>query len=242
MSKVIFFIVGIVNLCQKAVEYLNMGKIKVLIADSSYLIRRGFCSLIKEKRDFSLVGEAQKAEDLNEKLLLYNPDVLIIDYASRYFCMDDLSIIRQCYPEVNILAITYPQSKSTISKALESGVMSHLLKDCGEEEIIEAIYNTYKGQKFLCGKVVDILLRQNTVATSGKVSCDGVKLSEREIEILQLISEGLANKQIADKLFISSHTVMTHRKNLMSKLKINNTASLVMYAIQQNLVSPGVLN
>ena len=213
-----------------------MKKIKILVADNSYLIRRGLCALIEQTKDFSLVGEARKAEDLSEKLLLYNPDVLVIDYASRYFCLDDISVIRQHFPEINILAITYPQSKLIISKAIEYGVVSHLLKDCGEEEIIESIYCTFKGQKFLCGKIVNLLLQKDQIISS-KYSCDGVKLSEREIQILQLIAEGLANKQIADKLFISVHTVMTHRKHVMSKLKINNTASLVMFALQQNLIN-----
>lgn len=219
-----------------------MEKIKVLIADNSYLIRRGLCSLIEENKDFLLVGEAERAEDLNEKLMLCNPDVLIIDYASRYFCLDDMAIIRQHFPKVSILAITYPQPKAVVSKALEYGIVSYLWKDCGEEEIIEAIYSTSKNQKFLCGKVVDLLLQKSQFYASGKVSCEGVKLTEREIEVLQSITEGLANKQIADKLFISSHTVMTHRKNIMSKLKINNMASLVMYAVRENLVNPAILN
>lgn len=216
-----------------------MRKIKILIADNSYLIRRGFSSLINQVNEFSLVGEAEKADDLNEKLLLYNPDVLVIDYSSRYFCLDDLSIIQQYFPDVKILAITNPQSKQIISKAIEYGVISHLLKDCGEDEIIEAIYSTSQGEKFMCGKIVDLLLQENKI-NSSKYSCDGVKLSDREIQILQHIAEGLANKQIADKLFISIHTVMTHRKHIMSKLKINNTASLVMFALQENLISTSI--
>lgn len=218
-----------------------MKKIKILIADNSYLIRKGFCTLINQVNDFCLVGEATKAEELSEKLLIHNPDVLVIDYNSRYFCLDDLSIIRQYFPGVKILAITYHQSQAVISKAIEYGVMSHLLKDCGEEEIIESIFCTSRGEKFMCGKIVDLLLQENKISSS-KYACDGVKLSEREIQILQLIAEGLANKQIADKLFISVHTVMTHRKHIMSKLKINNTASLVMYALQENLIPQAQLS
>jgi DNA-binding NarL/FixJ family response regulator len=235
MIIIMFFLNSIINLC-------GMKKIKVLIADNSYLIRRGFCSLIEESKDFLLAGEAETAEDLSEKLMLYSPDVLVIDYASRYFCIDDISVIRECYPEVKILAITYPQPKTVVSKALEYGIISYLWKDCGEEEIVEAIYSTSKNQKFLCSKVVDLLLQKSQFYVPGKVSCEGVKLSEREIEVLQSITEGLANKQIADKLFISSHTVMTHRKNIMGKLKINNMASLVMYAVRENLVNPAALN
>lgn len=213
-----------------------MEKIKILVADNSFLIRKGFCTLINQNNDFLLVAEAEKAEDLNEKLLRYHPDILIIDYASRYFCLDDLSIIRQYFPKIKILAITYPQSQPIVSQAIENGVMSHLLKDCGEDEIVESIYCTSKGQNFMCGKIVDLLLEKNKIIPS-KYSCEGVKLSDREIQILQLIAEGLANKHIADKLFISIHTVMTHRKHIMSKLKINNTASLVMFAIQENLIN-----
>lgn len=217
-----------------------MKKIKILIADNSYLIRRGLCSLIGQVNGFTLVGEAAKAEDLNEKLLLYNPDVLIIDYSSRYFCLDDLSIMQQYFPDVKILSITNPQSKLVISKAIEYGVISHLLKDCGEDEIVEAIYSTANGEKFMCGKIVDLLLQEDKI-NSSKYSCDGVKLSDREIQILQHIAAGLANKQIADKLFISIHTVMTHRKHIMSKLKINNTASLVMFALQENLIDTSAI-
>ncbi|MBI4929576.1 MAG: response regulator transcription factor [Bacteroidetes bacterium] len=227
-----------------------MAKIKILIADNSFLIREGFRSVINENSNFKLVGEAQKAEDLSEKLLLHLPHVLVIDYTSLYFCIDDILVIHQHFPEVNILAVTNPQSKTIISKAIENGVVSHLLKDCGKDEIIEAINNTAKGQKFFCGKIIDTILTDKDASaslpvntgqtsmtkTAERVSCDGIKPSVREIEIIQLVADGLTNKQIADKLFLSVHTVTTHRKNIMSKLGVNNTAGLVMFAIRQNLI------
>lgn len=219
----------------------KVAKIKILIADNSFLIREGFRSVIHGNLDFKLVGEAEKAEDLSEKLLLYRPNVLVIDYASLYFCIDDISVINKAYPEVNMLAVTNPQNRATISKAIENGVVSHLLKDCGKDEITEAIYSTAKGEKFFCGKIVDSVLKEKEVPASRPaeaVSCDGIKLSAREIEIIQLVAEGLSNKEIAERLFLSVHTVTTHRKNIMSKLGINNTAGLVMFAIRQNLIEP----
>lgn len=218
----------------------KVGKIKILIADNSFLIREGFRSVIHGNTDFKLVAEAEKAEDLSEKLLLYRPNVLVIDYTSLYFCIDDISVIHKAYPEVNILAVTNPQNRSTISKVIENGVVSHLLKDCGKDEITEAIYSTAKGEKFYCGKIVDSVLKEKEVSprSSEAVSCDGIKLSAREIEIIQLVAEGLSNKEIAESLFLSVHTVTTHRKNIMSKLGINNTAGLVMFAIRQNLIEP----
>ncbi len=228
-----------------------MPKIKILIADNSFLIREGFSSVISDSSDFKLVGEVDKAEDLSEKLLLSRPHVLVIDYTSEFFSIDDLKTITQKFPEVKILAVTNSQSKSVISKAIENGVISHLLKDCGRDEIIEAIYSTAKGEKFFCGKILDGVLKdkdastkfilskaEGLTVTDGRVSCDGIKISAREIEIIQLVAEGLSNKEIAERLFLSVHTVTTHRKNIMSKLGVNNTAGLVMFAIRQNLLGP----
>ena len=214
-----------------------MPKIKILIADNSFLIREAFRSIANSEKNFALVAEVGNAEDLAEKLLLYPPDVLVIDYTSLFFCVDDIAVITKEYPDIQILAITTPQPKNIISKALDAGVMSHLLKDCGKDEIIEAIYNTAKGQQFFCGKIIDNILKEKVIAEDG-ISCDGVKLSPREIEIIHLVAEGFSNKEIADKLFLSIHTITTHRKNIMSKLGINNTAGLVMFAIKNEIISP----
>lgn len=216
----------------------KVAKVKILIADNSFLIREGLRSIITSCNEFKLVGEAEKAEELAEKVLLYNPHVVVIDYASPYFSIDDILTTKQNFPEINILAITNPQSKSVISKAIENGVVSHLLKDCGKEEIIEAIFSTAKAQKFFCGKILDTVLKATEISISEGVSCDGIKLSAREVEIIQLVAEGMSNKEIAERLFLSVHTITTHRKNIMSKLGVNNTAGLVMFAIRQNLIEP----
>ena len=211
-------------------------KINVLVADNNFLVRLGLKSVIDETKDFHWQGEATKAEQLNEKLSENKTDVLILDYASPKFCVDDVQIIHEYFPKVKILAITYPQTKETYSKAIENGVISHLLKECSKEEIVEAIYNTYKGEKFFCGKVVDVVFKESETSNIKGVSCDGVKISGREIEIIKLVAEGFSNKEIAEKIFLSVHTVATHRKNIMSKLNVNNSAGLVMYAIEKNLI------
>jgi DNA-binding NarL/FixJ family response regulator len=191
-----------------------MAKIKILIADNSFLIRQGLRAIIEKTNNLILAGEAEKAEGLNEKLMLYNPDGLVFDYSSRYFCVDDIAVIRQYFPMVNILAITSLQSKQAVSNALGKGVMGHLLKDCGKDEIIEAINYTAKGQKFFCGKIIDILTRGEE-CDSSVILCDGIKLSDREIEIVRLIADGMTTRRIANKLFLSAHTVATHRRNIM---------------------------
>lgn len=217
-----------------------MKKVRILLADNSFLIRQGFRSVIECSKNFALVGEAESAEELSEKLLLTQPDVLIIDYTSACFCSDDIQIIKENFPLVNILAVSSSLSKPVVARAIEAGVTSHLLKTCNKDEIIEAINFTAQGQRFLCGKIVNLLVRAEKVI-SDSVSCDGIKLSDREIEIIRLIATGLGNKLIADKLFLSIHTVSTHRKNIMSKVGVNNSAGLVMYAIKHNLLSSAAI-
>lgn len=217
-----------------------MKDIKIILADNSYLIREGLKQIISSKKGLACVAEAEKAEDLSKLLASVKADLLIIDYASQFFCLDDIDVIRTEYPDLHILAITVPQSKSVISKALANGVLSHLLKDCGKEEILEAIRMTHKGAQFFCGKVLNMMVQdeKSVSAQAQGISCDGVKLSSREVEIIQLVAKGLSNKEIADQLFLSVHTITTHRKNIMSKLGVNNTAGLVMFAIRENLVEP----
>ncbi|HEX8517587.1 MAG TPA: response regulator transcription factor [Bacteroidia bacterium] len=214
-----------------------MPQIKITIADSHFLSRKGLAVVLKENSDFSLVAEALSTSDLVNQSLFYNPDLIIIDYTSANFSLEGLELIVRKYPAAKLLAITEGQRNGVISKALKIGVTSHLLKDCDQDEIVEAIYKTAAGEQFMCGKIVTSVLDDST-ANIASSSCEGLNISEREMEIIKLIAEGLSNKEVADKLFLSTHTVTTHRKNIMNKLGVNNTAGLVLFAVRENLISP----
>ncbi|HEU4719590.1 MAG TPA: response regulator transcription factor, partial [Bacteroidia bacterium] len=131
-------------------------------------------------------------------------------------------------------------SRWMLSDAMNAGLTSYLLRDCGKEEIIEALITTSKGEQFFCGKIVnDVLKTGDDISMETEIaSCDGLKISGREAEIIRLVAEGLTNKEIADKLFLSTHTVTTHRKNIMAKTGVNNTAGLVLFAIRNNIITP----
>lgn len=216
-----------------------METIKITIADSNFLSRKGLAVVLNENADFKLVAEAISSSDLVNQSKFFKPDLIIIDYTSLNFTLESLQQIVKKYPKAKLLAITELKSNEIISKALKTGVTSHLLKDCDQDEIVEAIYKTAKGQKFMCGKIVNSILDDDgkTVKNS-EYSCEGMNISDREIEIITLIAEGYSNKEVADKLFLSTHTVTTHRKNIMNKLGVNNTAGLVLFAVRENLVSP----
>ncbi len=215
-----------------------MSKIKITIADSHFLSRKGLAVLLKENADFTLLAEALSTSDLVNQSKFYKPDLIILDYDSENFSIDGLSQIVKKYQNTHLLAITEFKNNSTVAKAMKNGITSHLLKDCDEDEIVEAIYKTAKGEQFMCGKIVSAVLDDKSTNTITSYNCDGLNVSEREMEIIKYIAEGLSNKEVADKLFLSTHTVTTHRKNIMAKLGVNNTAGLVLFAVRENLISP----
>jgi DNA-binding NarL/FixJ family response regulator len=212
-----------------------MKKIRVLIADNQALIREGIKSLLGVHPDFEVVGEVEAGTELLGYISRTQPDVIILDYAlPGYFCIEDVCTVYANYPHANILVVSSNQNKTDILKALECGVNNYILKLCDKEEFMCALKATARKERFFCGKVVDAILDKQLAKPA---SCEGISLSPREIEIVQLISEGLTNGDIADKLFLSIHTISTHRKNILRKLDLNKSSELIMYAIKNGLVS-----
>ena len=124
--------------------------------------------------------------------------------------------------------------------SVRAGIDSYIKKSCDIPEVVDAIESTSKGKSFYCGKILEKIRKESidiSEMNNIDLSCDAVALSRREKEILTLISEGLTNSKIAEILFLSSHTITTHRKNIMSKLS-KNTAGIVMYAVKSGIVSP----
>ncbi len=214
---------------------------KVLLADSSELIQKGLESILDNHELITEFNSVSDSEELLNSKNLADSDVLIIDFISEGFSIDSVSQASAKMKTSNILAITEQKSALTIINALKAGVKSYVKKTCSIEEIIEAIESTGHSEPFFCGEIVESIQAENINVEdiSDKIfSCEPIKLSSRELEIIQLIAEGYTNTQIAEKLFLSAHTINTHRKNVMSKLGVNNTAAIVMYAVKTKLISP----
>jgi DNA-binding NarL/FixJ family response regulator len=215
--------------------------VKVAIADYSELVRIGLRTVFSSDTEIQIVGEAISRDDLFDLLKSKSPDVIIIDYAANGFSIDVIPEVIQQFPKIRFVAITQHQSVLSITTAIKSGVSGYIKKDCGIQEIIDSVKETGNGNKFFCGTILDMIKAESINVediSSEPLTCAPVSLSEREMEIITLIAEGYTNQEIAEKLFISAHTVNTHRKNIMGKLGINNTAGIVMYAVKSNLVSP----
>jgi len=204
-----------------------METVNVVIADSSELIRIGLKAIFVQSDFISIVGEANSNNELKELATTRTPDIIVVDYTSKDF---DIRVI----PEVI-------QHLPTVFDALRSGVTSYVKKDCSAQEITESVIETAAGKKFFCGQILE-RIREEKINVDDidfeQLSCEPILLSEREQEVIKMIAEGYTNAQIAEKLFLSNHTVNTHRKNIMRKLGVNNTAGIVMYAVKTQLVSP----
>ncbi len=213
----------------------------VIIADSNDLSRAGLRSILSSQTSMSISGEAKDSAELENQIASFDVSLVLIDYTSPGFDLNVIGRVLKSHKKIKFLAITPEQSAQTLVDALRSGVQSYVKKDCELSEIVNAVCETEQGNKFFCGQILETIQKAQIDVNDldlESFNCDPVILSERENEIIVLIAEGNTNNQIAEQLFLSNHTITTHRKNIMSKLGVKNTAGIVMYAVKTNLVSP----
>lgn len=210
-----------------------MSNVSIIIADSQYLIRVGLRHILREKTDCEVMMEVTNEIQLLDELKRKEPDVVVLDYNQPgHFTTNTISKVKTHYPRVRLLVISNDEDKQTIYQVLENGVNSFLSKKCDEKEIIDAVYATSKNEKYYCTNVLNHLLEKSFP----KENCTPIPLTKREIEIVKLVAKGLIAKEIASELNLSTHTIYTHRKNIMKKLKIGTTSELVLYAVNEGIL------
>ncbi|MFT3885414.1 MAG: response regulator transcription factor [Flavobacteriales bacterium] len=216
-------------------------RIRTLIADNSPLALIGMRAILSDVPRVELVGEAHDGIELQAQLVRLRPDVVLIDHTGETFGADAIRDGVRRSKRTRFVAITDDPSPATIASALRGGVSGYIKKDCGVEEIIDSVLRTADGQQFFCGKILETIKRTSLDVErilEQSYSCEPVTLTDREREVIALIAEGCSYTRIADRLHLSAHTVTTHRKNIMQKLGVNNTAAVVLYAVKNGLVSP----
>ena len=213
----------------------------VVLADSNDLVRAGLRSILTAQTDLPIVGEATNNDELYEQIKAFEPSIVILDFTSDGFTIDVISKIQKLKTDLSFIAITPEQNAQTLVDALRLGVKSYVKKDCELSEIVNAVIETSRGNKFFCGQILETIQKAEIDVNDldfDSFTCEAVVLSQRENEIIKLVAEGNTNGKIAELLFLSNHTVNTHRKNIMAKLGVKNTAGIVMYAVKMNIVSP----
>ncbi|MDX2048872.1 MAG: response regulator transcription factor [Chitinophagaceae bacterium] len=207
-----------------------MQKIKVIIVDDHPMVLEGMRAMLSQLNFIDLAGTAANAFDAMGLLKKTLPDVAIVDINLPDVSGIELTAkIKKEIPQVKVLAMSTFKERSYISQMIQNGASGYLVKSASKEEIENAILTAYEGKLYLS---LDLNSLQFDKSSLPEIPI----LSSREKEVLQLIADGLTNPQIAEKLFISMHTVDSHRKNLLAKFNVNNTAALVKMAVKYNMV------
>jgi DNA-binding NarL/FixJ family response regulator len=220
-----------------------MKRITVLLAEDHMIVREGLRSLLKIETDIEIVGEAEdgrQAVTLTRKLL---PDVLVMDIAMPL--LNGLEATRQILltnPLTRILILSAHNDDAYIEKATDLGVAGYLIKQTAFHVLPEAIREVHRGKSYFSPSIAKRLnsTRHLPLNRSGITKPDAKHLTPREMEVLQLIAEGNANKMTADILKISIKTVEKHRQSLMEKLDIHDTAGLTRHAIAHGVIESSI--
>jgi DNA-binding NarL/FixJ family response regulator len=199
-----------------------MQMINVLVADNQALTREGIKAVLSHVADFKIVCEAGNAEDLDKMIGKFRPHVVIIDHNYHR----DIKSLFIAYPASRFLLLSNSLNSNEVPDFIEHGITNHLFKECSHNDLIRAVYATAKGEQLLNEDAI-----QSDLTDQLNIN-DGIKssLSSREAEIVKLIAGGCTNKQIAEKLYLSIHTIKTHRKNIIKKLgfTFKNASELIL--------------
>lgn len=210
--------------------------VKILIADDHNMMINGLKLILAVRPDFNIIATANNGLEALEVVKNDRPDVILLDINMPMMNgYQTLQILKSDFPEVKVIVLSMSAERKSVLNMLEAGANSYLFKNTDDKTLFQAIDEVVKGRYFVSTEIEDVLEefltkdRFNLKKQSQKV------LSTREIEIVKLITDGNTNGEIADILFLSVRTVDTHRKNILYKLGLNNTASLVRYAIENKI-------
>lgn len=215
--------------------------VRTLIADHSELALIGLRSILSGAPRVELVGVARDAIAMEAMIVRHRPHVVLLDHTAEGFGAHAIRDGIKRSKGTRFVAITPDPSTAALMSAIRAGVTSYIRKDCDVQEIIDSVTRTADGTKFFCGKVLDVLRKASFDVErflAEPLSCTPVALSDRECQVITLIAEGKSYTRIAEELNLSSHTVIAHRRNIMQKLGVNNTASVVLYAVKNGFISP----
>ena len=208
--------------------------INIAIADDHQLVIDGLVSLLEKVNGFTIKATALNGEEAMRFAEHLNIDVYLMDIdMPEMNGIDTTKALKQDYPDIKVVILTMHDEKSMIQMLMDIGADGYLLKNSDQDELTLAIKNVHQGKKHFSSQVTMSLLQPDAPGIQQENLKD---LTEREVEILTQIAEGLSNKEIGEKLFISHRTVDTHRTNLMKKLEVHNIAGLIRFAIKNGLV------
>ena len=220
-----------------------MKKITVLLAEDHNIVREGFRSLLKHERDIEVVGEAETGREAVQLTRKLRPAVVVMDMAMPLLNgLEATRQIRKDFPDIRVLILSAHSDDAYVEQMTELGAAGFLLKQTSSHVLATAIREVQKGNTYFSPSIAKRFhgRDQKSPARRGLLKKRINRLSSREMEVLQLIAEGQANKQVAAELGVSFKTIDKHRQHLMAKLNIHDTAGLTRYAISAGIIESSV--
>lgn len=210
-------------------------KKRILIADKQALTLAGTVALLAQHAEAQLVGIITRYEALHDALQQHRPDILLIDYSmGGETCLDDLAKLSTGFPKTSLFLLSSEKDKALILRALQTGAPVYVTKECSEQEIHRAIEASVKSEKFYCQSVLNLIMDKHFVQPNEPAE-SGI-LTAREKEVLALLAKGKQTQAVAELLYLSPHTVHTHRKSIIKKLNIKSPTEFVVRAMDLGLL------
>jgi DNA-binding NarL/FixJ family response regulator len=211
--------------------------IKILIAEDHRLFREGLVNLLGESPEIDVIDQAEDGMEVINKVEALMPDIILMDISMPGLNgIEATSILKKKYPGIKIIILSMHSEQSYVEQALKEGAMGYLIKDSTYDQLIHAIRIVYSGGKFLSNEITETLI-SDYLYKKKHIPISNSDLSERQVEVLQLIADGTSTREISEMLFISMKTVGTHKQKILEKLNFKTNADLVKYALRHGLTT-----
>lgn len=212
--------------------------IRVLVVDDQELFRRGLTMLLAAETGIEVVGEASDGDEGTKIAATVAPDVVLLDIRMpRRTGLEACGAIKEAVPTARIIMLTVSDEEADLYEAVKSGASGYLLKDSSIDEVAQAVRVVADGQSLISPSMAAKLIDEfKQMSRPERDHVPGLRLTERELEVLRLVAKGLNNREIAKQLFISENTVKNHVRNMLEKLQLHSRMEAVMYAVREKLL------
>jgi DNA-binding NarL/FixJ family response regulator len=211
-------------------------QIRVLVVDDHPVVRRGIKSLLAEENDIEVVGEATNGKEAIQQVSLLDPDVILMDLVMPEMNgVEAIQKITSTHHEARILVMTSFAADDKVFPSIKAGALGYLLKDSDPEDLVRMIHQVYRGELSIHPAIARKVIQELNRPVEEPLTPD--PLTEREVEILQLIAQGVENKEIARRLVLREATVRTHVSNILSKLHLANRVQATLYALRKGITT-----
>ena len=219
-------------------EATGTEPVRVLVVDDQELFRRGLIMLLSGDSDIEVVGEAADGITATDLAVATVPDVILLDVRMpRRTGVEACRMIKEAVPSAKIIMLTVSDEEADLYESVKNGAAGYLLKDSSIEEVAQAVRVVNEGQSLISPSMAVKLIDEfKQMSKPDRTPGPGLRLTERELEVLRLVAKGLNNREIAKQLFISENTVKNHVRNILEKLQLHSRMEAVMYAMREKLL------